>query len=171
MSFRNRRMIESRPLLLVSELEREGRWDQIPKSLHRDFYSRPGTAQCFALDQDSKGQRRLPIGQESTLEFIALQSDSLWRDALAVCRFLTHNDQEPGAVSSSIWIETPRNWVEINIWSAHPAHRRLTAHLADLIALSLIEAPRPQAPLPAPYQSDHPRRAEPRASVGLIAEE
>jgi hypothetical protein len=125
----------------------------------------------LALDQNSKGQRRLPIHQDSTIEFVTLQAQSLWRDALAVCRFQTQNDQEPGAVSSSIWIETPRSWVEINIWSAHPAHRRLTEQLADFIALSLIEVPAPQSPLPAPYQSDHPRRGEPRASVGLKAED
>lgn len=171
MRFRNRHMVESRPLLLVSELERESRWDQLPKRLHRDFYSRPSVAQCLALDQNSKGQRRLPIHQDSAIEFVTLQAQSLWRDALAVCRYQTQNDQEPGAVSSSIWIETPQNWFEISIWSAHPAHRRLTEQLADFIALSLIEVPAPQSPLPAPYQSDHPRRGEPRASVGLKAED
>ena len=145
LNFRNRQMVDPRPLQLMTQLELEGRWEPLPSRQRRDFLSRPGKAQCFAVEQTGEGDRRLPVGEESNLKFVSVGPHSMWKDALSICRFRTSNDQEPGGVSASVWIETPRALYEVSVWSFHPAHQRLSAQLADLIALTLIRDHSPES--------------------------
>jgi hypothetical protein len=167
MSFRNRRMVEARPLQIVSQLELEGRGENLTTQLHPDFVSRPGLAQCFAMELKANGERRLPLGDAANLNYVTLHPNSLWKDALSVCRFLTLNDQEPGAVSASVWIETPQAWYEVSVWSVHPAHHRLVGQIADMIARSLTEETRRESNPVVPRQTEGPSRHDQRKSVGL----
>ncbi len=127
-SYRGRKLVESRPLAIVDRLEAEGTWEEA-KSKQASFMSRPSAAKCFAVQK-----KNIVANDESG--YLAIRKKGFFQDASGLCRFVTENDSEPGAISTSEWIEIAGDFYGINIWAADPGRLTLLQGLSDLLIVS-----------------------------------
>lgn len=127
-SYRGRKLVESRPLAIVERLEAEGAWEE-SKTKVAAFLSKPSAARCFPI------QKKTVVAADET-GHVTIRRKGFFQDATAVCRFETENDSEPGAVSSSQWIEVGNDFYGINVWAADPGRVTLLQGLGDMILAS-----------------------------------
>ncbi len=121
------RLVEPKPLAIIDRLETEGR---APASNVNWFRSKPGPANCAVVSRRA----------------------GFFGSAHSLCQFDTENDTEPGAASTSIWLDAGRNFYGINVWTADPARLPLANEIAKLIvATATFNLPR----MPAAATQDH----------------
>lgn len=127
-TYRGRKLVESRPLAIVERLDSEGQWEKL-KAQETSFLSRPSASRCHPI------QKRQIVASDENSN-IQIRKKGFFQDAVAVCRFETENDSEPGAVSVSQWIEHGADFYGINVWSAEPGKLAFAIGLSDLILVS-----------------------------------
>ncbi len=127
-AYRGRKLVETRTLSLVERLETEGSWND-SKTNRAAFTSRPSPARCAVF------QKKTVTSSDETTA-IAIRKKGFFQDASSICRFETENDSEPGAISTSQWIEVGNDFYGVNVWSADPGRLPFLQSLADLVLVS-----------------------------------
>lgn len=119
-SYRGQKLVAPAPLAIVDRLESEGLAADIARHA-ASFRSRPSISTCSELGKAS------------------LHAASPFARATALCRFNTENDTEPGAVSTSQWIEVHGDFYGVNVWSIDPGQLPLARALIDLLVESAAQ--------------------------------
>lgn len=127
-SYRGRRLVQPRLLNIVDRLETEGVWQE-SSSQQASFTSRPSPSRCSAFQKKS-------VAASDESGPITIRRNGFFQNASAICRFETENDAEPGAISTSQWIEVGDDFFGLNVWAADPARLVFLQGLSDLILTS-----------------------------------
>lgn len=123
-TYGDRRLVEARPLALVDRLQADGWWENA-KTKKASFMSRPSLASCAPVVKRA-------ITSSDGAQNISIRKKGFFQDASAICRFETENDAEPGAISTSLWVEMGHDFYGINVWASDPGRLPLLQALGDL---------------------------------------
>lgn len=148
-NYRGRRLVEARALSIVDRLESEGAWEDM-KSNRPAFMSRPSPARCAPIRAGSASAQQKNVATADESGTVSLRKRGYFQDATSICRFETENDSEPGAISTSEWIEVGNDFYGINVWAADPGRLPFLRGLADLV---LVSAGNTSDDAKAPYRA------------------